>query len=49
MKIRKNMPIISTDELDDVRAFYTKHFGFKVTFDCPGIRIKLWSRILNGA
>jgi len=35
MKIRKNMPIVSTEKLDDVREFYTKHFAFKVTFDCP--------------
>ena len=44
MKIKKTMPIICTEKLDDVRDFYTRHFDFKVTFDCPekylGLRAK---------
>lgn len=36
MKINKLSPIVTTEKLDDVRAFYTRHLGFKVSFDYPG-------------
>ena len=36
MKIKKLSPIVTTEKLDEVRAFYTQHLGFRVCFDYPG-------------
>ena len=36
MQLNKLFPIITTDKLDEVRAFYTQHLGFKVSIDHPG-------------
>ena len=36
MNIKKMLPIITTEKLDDVREFYVNNFGFKVTFEDPG-------------
>jgi predicted enzyme related to lactoylglutathione lyase len=35
MSISKIIPLINTNDLDSVKAFYTEHFGFKPTFDAP--------------
>ena len=44
MKINKLCPIVTTDNLDEVRQFYTRHLGFKVSFDCPGRYLGLRSQ-----
>ena len=36
MKILKNVPIIVTEQLDELKQFYTGHFGFRPIFDSPG-------------
>ncbi len=36
MQLNKLFPIITTDKLDEVRAFYTQHLGFKVSIEHPG-------------
>jgi predicted enzyme related to lactoylglutathione lyase len=33
MKIKKNVPLVMTDNLDGEKAFYCEHFGFRPTFD----------------
>lgn len=33
MKIKKNVPLITTDNLEGEKAFYCDHFGFRPTFD----------------
>jgi predicted enzyme related to lactoylglutathione lyase len=33
MKIRKNVPLMTTDNLDAQKKFYGKHFGFRPTFE----------------
>lgn len=35
MQIKKLTPIITTDKLEEEKAFYTKYFGFKVYFEYP--------------
>lgn len=34
MKIIKSVPSVSTSDVKESKDFYTKHFGFKVIFDC---------------
>ena len=36
MKIKRLSPIVTTEKLDEVRAFYTQYLDFKVVFDYPG-------------
>jgi len=33
MKIKKNVPLMTTDRLDAEKLFYGKHFGFRPTFE----------------
>lgn len=35
MQWLKLMPLITTDKLDDLRAFYVQKLGFLPTFDSP--------------
>ncbi len=33
MKLNKLVPILTTDRINDVKEFYTKHLGFSVSFE----------------
>jgi uncharacterized glyoxalase superfamily protein PhnB len=33
MQIKKNTPLITTDKIEELKAFYCDHFGFKPVFD----------------
>ena len=33
MKIKKTVPLMTTTKLDEAKAFYCEHFGFKTTFE----------------
>ena len=35
MKMKKMVPIITTDEFDGVKAFFEEYFGFKTSFESP--------------
>ena len=35
MRIAKQIPLVSTNQLAEVKAFYTRHFGFRATLDVP--------------
>ena len=35
MHIKKTLPMITTEKLNESRDYYTKYFGFTVTFDYP--------------
>jgi predicted enzyme related to lactoylglutathione lyase len=36
MQINKIVPLVNTDKLDEVKAFYLEHFGFETTFEGKG-------------
>jgi len=36
MQIDRIVPLVTTRKLAETREFFTKHFGFTITFDSPG-------------
>lgn len=36
MHIKRTMPMITSAKLEEAREYYTKYFGFTVSFDYPG-------------
>jgi len=36
MRIHNSVPMIATDKLEQAKAFYVSHFGFRTTFESEG-------------
>ncbi len=33
MELTKNVPLVTTDKLDELKAYYQKYFGFEIPFE----------------
>ncbi len=43
MKLNKIVPIVTTENIDQVKEFYTRYFGFSISFEMEGNHLGITS------